>query len=161
MAGKALGWSSGETSGKQYCCNLICTANHHRARKRQRWWKSPPKPKCGKEIKCVTSNIPFKNRGTALWLFHCFHFIKNALFSSVVWEDKWAVLCLVAQLCPTLCDPMDCSPPGSSVRGDSPGKNAGVGSLSLLQGIFPTQGSNPVLLHWRQILYQLSYQGSP
>ena len=36
-----------------------------------------------------------------------------------------------------------------------------VGSLFLLRGIFPTQGSNPGLLHWRQILYQLSHQGSP
>ena len=36
-----------------------------------------------------------------------------------------------------------------------------VGSLSLLQGIFPTQGSNPALPHCRQILYQLSHQGSP
>ena len=43
---------------------------------------------------------------------------------------------------------------------NSPGQNAGVGSLSLLQGIFPTQGSNQDLLHCRQILYQLSYQGS-
>ena len=40
-------------------------------------------------------------------------------------------------------------------------KNAGVGSLSLLQGIFQTQESNQSLLHFRQILYQLSYQGSP
>ena len=44
---------------------------------------------------------------------------------------------------------------------DSPGQNTGVGSLSLLQGIFPTQGSNPGLLHCRQILYQLSHKGSP
>ena len=35
--------------------------------------------------------------------------------------------CLVAQSCPTLCDPMDCSLPGSYVHGDSPGKNTGVG----------------------------------
>ena len=56
---------------------------------------------------------------------------------------------------------MDCSPPGSSVHGNSPGKNTGVGSHSLLQGIFPTQGSNPRLQHYRWILYQLSYQGSP
>ena len=40
---------------------------------------------------------------------------------------------------------------------NSPGQNTGVGRLSLLQGIFPTQGSNPGLLHCRQILYQLSY----
>ena len=65
-------------------------------------------------------------------------------------------LCLVAQLCSTLGDPMDCSPPGSSVHGDSPGKNTGVGSLSLLQGIFQTQELNWGLLHGRQILYQLS-----
>ena len=44
---------------------------------------------------------------------------------------------------------------------NSPGQNTGVGSLPLLQGIFPTQGSNPGLLRCRQILYQLSHQGSP
>ena len=44
---------------------------------------------------------------------------------------------------------------------NSPGQNTGVGSLSLLQGIFPTQGSNPGLPHCRRILYQLSHQGSP
>ena len=43
---------------------------------------------------------------------------------------------------------------------NSPGQNTGVGSLSLLQGIFPTQGSNPGLPHCRQILYQLSHKGS-
>ena len=114
--------------------------------------------------------------------------------------EHCAVMCLVAQLYPTLCDPVDCSPPISSVHGDSPGKNAsgllcpppgdhptpgteprsptlqadsllseppgkpkntGVGSPSLLQGIFLTQESNQGLLHYRWILYQLSYQGSP
>ena len=44
---------------------------------------------------------------------------------------------------------------------NSPGQNTGVDSCSLLQGIFPTQGSNPGLLRGRQILYQLSHQGSP
>ena len=56
----------------------------------------------------------------------------------------------VAQSGPTLCDTMDCT-----------GQNTGVGSLSLLQGIFPTQGLNQGLLYCRWILYQLSYQGSP
>ena len=60
-----------------------------------------------------------------------------------------------------LCNPMDCSPPGSSVHGDSPGKNTGVGCHALLQGIFPTQGSNPGLPHCRQILYCLNHQRSP
>ena len=67
------------------------------------------------------------------------------------------VVCLVAK---TLCDPMDYSPPDSSVRGDSPGKNTGVGGRTLLQGIFPTQGSNPGLRHCRWIRYHLSHQGS-
>ena len=66
------------------------------------------------------------------------------------------VLCLVAQSCLSLCDPMDYSPAGSSVHGDSPGKNIGVGFHALLQGIFPAQGLNPGLLHCRWILYQLS-----
>ena len=44
---------------------------------------------------------------------------------------------------------------------NSPGQNTGVGSCSLLHGIFPTQGSNPDLPHCRWILYQLSHQGSP
>ena len=44
---------------------------------------------------------------------------------------------------------------------NSPGQNTGMGSCSLLQGIFPTQGLNPGLPHCRWILYQLSHQGSP
>ena len=101
-----------------------------------------------------------------------------------------------AELSLSLCDPMDCSPPGSCVHGilqartlewaavsyssescsvmsnsfqprglyspwDSPGQNTGVGSRSLLQGIFQTPWLNPRLPHCRQILYQLSHQGSP
>ena len=64
---------------------------------------------------------------------------------------------LVAQSCLTLCDPMDYSPPGSSVHGDSPGKNTGMHSHSLLQRIYLTQGSNPGLLLCRQILYHRSH----
>ena len=102
----------------------------------------------------------------------------------------------LAQSCPTLCDPMDCSPwnspgqntgvgsqpfpspedlPNPGIEPRSPAlqanslpaepqgkpKNTGVGSLSLLQWIFPTQEWNLGLLHCRQILYCLSYQGSP
>ena len=60
-----------------------------------------------------------------------------------------------------LCNPMVCSSPDSSVHGDSPGKNTGLGCHVLLQGIFPTQGSNPSLPHCRQILYCLNHSGSP
>ena len=68
------------------------------------------------------------------------------------------MLCLVTQSCPTLWDPMDCSPPGPSLHGDSPGKNTGIGCHALLQRIFPTQGLNPGVLHCRQILHRLSHQ---
>ena len=77
------------------------------------------------------------------------------MYGSLVISERteaiaWKVKVNVAQLCLTLCDPMDCS-----LR-NSPGENTGVGSLSLLQGIFPTQGSNPCLPHCGWILYQLS-----
>ena len=56
----------------------------------------------------------------------------------------------------------DClRPHGLYIPWNALGQNTGVGSLSLLQGIFPTQGSNPGLSHCRQILYQLSHKGSP
>ena len=71
------------------------------------------------------------------------------------------VLCLVAQSCSTLCNPMDCSPPGSSVHEDSPGKNTRWDCHALLQRIFLTQGSNPGLPQCRQILYHLSPQWGP
>ena len=81
-------------------------------------------------------------------------------------ETMWGspLLCLVTQSCPTLCDLMDCSPPGSFVQRSSPGKNTAVSCHALLQGIFLTQGLNPhllCLLHCRWILYPLSHVGSP
>ena len=71
------------------------------------------------------------------------------------WMRVLVPMCVCAkslQACLTLCDPMDCSPSGSSVHGDSPGKNTGVGCHFLLQGIFPTQRPNwhlLCLLHWQ------------
>ena len=59
----------------------------------------------------------------------------------------------VAQLCPTLSNPLD-----YTVHGILQARNTGVGSLFLLQGIFPAQGSNPGLPYCRQILYQLSHK---
>ena len=95
---------------------------------------------------------------------------RNKRVSSTIWKNflqQWKhaifvlsnVLCLVNQSRLTLCDPMDCSPPASSVRG-SPGQNTGVGCHALLQEI-STQGSNPGLLHSRWILSHISHQGSP
>ena len=122
-------------------------------------------------------------------------------FSLVLAIKPCAVLCSVPSAVFDSLWPVDCSPPGSFVRGilqagilelvaisfslgpwvtescsvmsdslgpyelyspwNSPSQNTGAGSLSLLQGIFPTQESNPGLSHCRQILYQLSHKGSP
>ena len=72
-------------------------------------------------------------------------------------KQRATVKVMVTQSCLTLCDPMD-----FTVRGILQARILEwVGSLSLLQGIFPTQGLNPGLLHCRQILYQLSDKGSP
>ena len=68
---------------------------------------------------------------------------------------------LVPQPSLTLCDPMDCSLPGSPLHRISPGKNTGVSCHSLLQRVFLTQGSNLILLHFWQFLYHLRNQGSP
>ena len=76
------------------------------------------------------------------------------------WATKHTAGFLVSQSCLTLLDPMDCSPPGSSVLGNSTGKNTRVCCHALLQGIFPIWGFNPGLSHCRQILYHLSHQES-
>ena len=68
------------------------------------------------------------------------------------------VCVLVTQSCLTLCNPMDCNGPGSSVHETLQARFTEENSHSHLQGIFPTQGSNLDLPHCRQILYQLSHQ---
>ena len=117
---------------------------------------APSAPDTGSVESCVRGELAaafcFFTRWDDLEIYPLTHI---ALCSSC------AVLCLVAQSCPTLCDPTDYSPPGSSVHGDCPGKNTGVGCHVLLQGIFPTQGSDPGLPHSGQILYCLNHHGSP
>ena len=78
-------------------------------------------------------------------------------------EINWKIgidICACPQLCLVLCYHIDYNLPGSSIHVDSPGKSMGVGCHILLQGIFATQGSNPGILHCRQILYYLSHQES-
>ena len=82
-------------------------------------------------------------------------YVKCRKYSHTRMPETWSpyrmkVKVKVAQSCPTLFNPWN-----------SPGQNTGVGNRSLLQGIFPTQESNWGLLNYRQILYQLSYRGSP
>ena len=65
----------------------------------------------------------------------------------------------VAQSCPTLCDPKDCSPPSSSVHGILQARILEWVAISFSRGIFPTRGSNPGIPHCRLTLYRLSHQG--
>ena len=100
------------------------------------------------------------------YLFHMLSWQLGLLTSwaGQLWRGVSSVLLgccvcvLLAQSCPTLCHLMDYSPWGSSSIWIL---QARILTHSLLHGIFPTQGLNPDLLHCRQILYQLSYQGSP
>ena len=107
-------------------------------------------------------NIDVSFLQTLFLIFPSFvsHLVKTSHFSKTFVSTITCLLCLVTQLCLTLCDPMGCSPPDSSVHGDSTGKNTGVGCHAFLDGIFPTEGLNPGLLHHRWILYRLSHQGS-
>ena len=89
----------------------------------------------------------------SLWTHNFTNSVNPAWLKIYTFEDPFS--CLI------LCNPMDCSWPGFSIHGDSPGKNTGVSCHALLQGIFPTQESNPSLPHWGYILYRLSHQGSP
>ena len=93
--------------------------------------------------------------GSFLSMKSSYVFNRKVVHEKSSWSHQKSREVKVALLSPTLCDPMDCSP------WNSPGQNTGMGSLSLLQGIFPTQGSNPGLPHCRRILYQLSHQESP
>ena len=100
-------------------------------------------------------SLPAEPQGKPVYVYMCvFMYIRGCISMCIR-----ALLSLFSQtkLCLTLCNPMDCSPPGSSVHGDFPGKNPKVSCHCLLQGIFPTQGSNLCLLshlmRWRQILY--------
>ena len=68
---------------------------------------------------------------------------------------------LVTQLCPTLCNPMDCRLPGSSVCGILQARKLEWLAIPFSRGISPTQGLNPGLLHCREVLYHPTYQGSP
>ena len=99
---------------------------------------------------CSTSSkpfppLPYQN----IWLFFPYYQFGAQLSQTL---SEWVKF---AQSCPTLW------PHGLYSPWNFLSQNTGVGSLSLLQGIFPTQGSNPGLLHCRHILYQLSHKGSP
>ena len=106
----------------------------------------------------------------ACWLeglrnkFRCDHVVWRYLSLKIVidYNDTifyWgSIMNFESESCSVVSDPL--RPHGLYSPRNTPGQNTRVGSLSLIQGIFPTQGSNPGLLHYRRILYQLSHQES-
>ena len=96
--------------------------------------------------------MSFVSFNSSIMSFYSPDQVTSKNFSSI-WV-KWSEV-KVSQSCPTL------QPHGLHRPWNSPGQNTGVGICSLLQGIFPTQGSNPSLPDCRRILYHLSHKGSP
>ena len=113
-------------------------------------WNSPGQI-TGVGICCLLQRI-FLTQRSNRGLLHC-----RRILHQLRYQGSPEVKVKVTQLCPIFCKPVDCS---LLCSWNSLGKNTGVGSRSLLQGIFPTQGSNPGLPYCRQILYRLSHQGS-
>ena len=128
----------------------------------QKGWGPPSQPPC------LPSNHPdlrtFSN--TAFLLIPLLHIVSSVLTltTSICLQFAWNAFLAsflpnwLSQSLSVLSDSL--RPQGLYRPWNSPGQNTGVGSLSFLQGIFPTQGPNPGLPHCRQILYQLSHQGS-
>ena len=117
----------------------LCTVNKHAKQNNFSSLPSPGHSKRDSMEQGIDMSDEVKTRGFK-FSFCCSH---------TVWPP--CVLSLVAQACPTPCNSTDCSPPGSSVHGASPGRSIGAGRLSLLQGIFSPQGPNPGLPHCRWI----------
>ena len=91
-----------------------------------------------------------QNLPLALWL-------ESILTHKSMVHKENEVKVLVAQLYPTLCNPVDCGPPGSSVHGIPQARILEWVTFPFSRGIFPMQGSSPSLLHCRLILYHLSH----
>ena len=121
---------------------------------RQEYWSGLPFPSPVDHILSELSSMTCPSWVAPHSMAHRFIELDKAVIQLI----SLVCLCLVTQ---PLCDHVDYSPPGSSVHENAPDKNTRVGYQALLQGIFPTQGLNPGLLHCRQFLYYLSYQGSP
>ena len=131
------------------------------------FYSGPPSFHVFPSIRIFSSALAFCIRWPKYWSFSFsispFVEYSGLLSFRIDWFDFLAVQMKVkvAQSCLTLCNPMDCSLPCSSFHGILKAKVPKVGSHSLFQEIFSTQGSNPSLWHCRRILYRLSHQGSP
>ena len=115
---------------------------------------SVPREKPGKWLELTGRGLKSKQPSTlklSLCCYHCCQLgawkeepLGKVISPSFTWIRELCCAVLNRSVVSNSCDPMDCSLPASSLHGDSPGKNAGVGCHALLQGIFPTQRLNSV-----------------
>ena len=148
---------------------MPCPLNHHIHNSLTEWcgvqrpesrradsWKVPIDAHSRKDNKSSSAALKGDLSGAfSLWDF------SQTCFSRIQIPKRYIYVCLAVQSGLALCNP--CSPPGSFVHGDSPGKNIGVICHALLQRIFPNQESNRGLPHCRQtffFFYHLNHQGS-
>ena len=131
----------GEGNGNPLQCSFL-----ENPRDREAWWAAvygvAQSQTRLKRLSSSSSRLYPSPLTSILWSRNISELVVN------IWKGK------VLPSCPTLCDPHGLQNPRNS-----PGQNTGVGNLSLLQGIIPTQGSNPGLPHCRCILYQPSHKG--
>ena len=107
------------------------------------------------------SYIPIRKNASLLWSFTLLEIYDFLIYEKILmFSFFWLVFFFIeSESCSLVSDSLQ--PRGLYSPWNSPGHNTGVGSLSLLRGIIPTQGSNPGLLLCKQVLYQLSHKGSP
>ena len=139
-------------------------------------WESPGK-RTGVGCHCLLQQTHSWYRAFALiissswnefcWFSHSLHLIIIKVTTQTSSQGVELLIqcscscCLVAKSCLTLYDPMECSPPGSSIHGIFPGKKTGVGCYFPLQMIFLAQGSNLCLLHWHMDSFSSEPPGKP
>ena len=119
----------------------------------QGWWWSPVGQNYEESLQKASGNVQLND---FQHFFFCFNTYRKIYMKNACW-----CCCLAAELCLTLCDPMDSNLSGSSVHEIFQERILEWVAISFSRGSFPTQGLNPGLLHCRQILYRLSYKGSP
>ena len=96
---------------------------------------------------CLENDVEEDSKVTSRFSKTVMHLMGKAIRRLGTYKcfSRWPLLSSVVQSCLTPCGPADCSPPGSSINGILQARNTGMGCHFLFQGIFPTQGSNPLV----------------
>ena len=129
-------------------------------------WLKKRRGKCHPSLWLFITIDTYKSINISIYHLNLSTCLSICLFLNLPTLSVYLRTCLLVYLCSCVCESRSVvsnslRPQGLYTPWDSPGQDTGVGSLSLLQTIFPTQGSNLGLPYCRQVLYQLSHQGNP